>query len=78
MTRTIGVMEAGHLTAPRILELLDSVDGITELVTHPGVNVNAYSHWRYAWNEETDALCDPRVRETIVQRGIELVSPSKV
>jgi predicted glycoside hydrolase/deacetylase ChbG (UPF0249 family) len=76
--RTIGVMEAGHLTAPRIIELLDSVDGITELVTHPGVNVSNYGHWRYAWAEETRALCDPRVREAIAQRGIALIAPSMV
>ncbi|HEV2719060.1 MAG TPA: ChbG/HpnK family deacetylase [Thermoanaerobaculia bacterium] len=75
---TIGVMEAGHLTAPRIVDLLDHVRGITELVTHPGVGVTRYPHWRYAWDEETRALCDPRVRDEIVTRGIELVAPSHV
>jgi predicted glycoside hydrolase/deacetylase ChbG (UPF0249 family) len=75
---TIGVMEAGHLTAPRIVELLDHVDGVTELVTHPGVGVTRYPHWRYAWDEETRALCDPSVREAIAARGIELTAPSHV
>jgi predicted glycoside hydrolase/deacetylase ChbG (UPF0249 family) len=74
--RTIGVAEAGHLAAERIVELLDHVDGVTELVTHPGVGVTGYAHWRYAWDEETRALCDPRVRDAIARHGIELIAPS--
>jgi predicted glycoside hydrolase/deacetylase ChbG (UPF0249 family) len=73
--RTIGVAEAGHLTAERIVELLDHVEGVTELVAHPGIGVSGYAHWRYAWDEETRALCDPRVREAIARRGIELIAP---
>lgn len=74
--RTIGVMEAGHLTASRIIDLLFAVDGVTELVTHPGVGVDAYSHWRYAWDEETRALCDPAVSEAIAKNEIQLITPS--
>jgi predicted glycoside hydrolase/deacetylase ChbG (UPF0249 family) len=73
---TIGVMEAGHLTADRIIDLLQHVDGVTELVTHPGLGVDAYAHWRYAWDAETEALCDPRVRKAIADRGIALIAPS--
>jgi len=73
--RTIGVTEAGHLTAGRIVDLLQYVEGTTELVTHPGVGVNAYPHWRYEWDAETAALCDPRVRQAIVDAGIELAAP---
>ena len=75
---TIGVAEAGHLTAERIIELLDHVDGVTELVAHPGVDVGGYTHWRYDWNRETAALCDPRLRSAIAERGIELIAPSHV
>ena len=75
---TIGVAEAGHLTATRIIELLDHVEGVTELVTHPGIGVTSYLHWRYEWEKETRALCDPRVREAITARGIELSRPSDV
>jgi len=75
---TIGVMEAGHLTAERIVELLAHVQGVTELVTHPGVGVTRYPHWRYAWDDETRALCDPRVREAVAARGIELAAPSHI
>ena len=76
--RTIGVAEAGHLTAPRIVELLDYVGGVTELVAHPGIGVSGYSHWRYAWEEEMRALCDPAVRAAIAERRIQLVAPSAV
>jgi predicted glycoside hydrolase/deacetylase ChbG (UPF0249 family) len=72
---TIGVIEAGHLTADRIIDLLPFVGGTTELVTHPGIGVDAYPHWRYAWDAETAALCDPRVRQAIADAGIELVTP---
>lgn len=76
--RTIGVVEAGHLTATSIVRLLDEVgDGVTELVTHPGVGVDGYD-WKYAWDEETAALCNPRVREAIAARGIVLSTPSQI
>ena len=72
--RTIGVANAGHLDTGTILELLDSVDGVTELVTHPGVGVTRYPHWRYEWERETRALCDPRLPEAIAAKGIELTA----
>lgn len=72
--RTIGVLQAGHLR--EIEPLLDHVEGVTELVTHPGITVDAYPHWRYEWEVETEALCDPRLREAIARRGIELTTPS--
>ncbi|HEX7419528.1 MAG TPA: ChbG/HpnK family deacetylase [Thermoanaerobaculia bacterium] len=74
--RTIGVLEAGHLT--NIERLLDHVEGVTELVTHPGVNVDGYPHWRYEWDAETRALCDPALRDAIARRGIELIAPSQL
>jgi len=72
--RTIGVANAGHLDTGTILELLDSVDGVTELVTHPGIGVTRYPHWRYEWERETRALCDPRLPEAIAAKGIELTA----
>ena len=74
--RTIGVAEAGHLSD--VVPLLDRVEGVTELVTHPGVGIRGYEHWDYAWDAETRALCDPRLREELMRRGIELISPSHV
>lgn len=75
---TIGVAEAGHLTAERIIELFDSAGDVTELVTHPGIGVTGYAHWGYDWERETRALCDPRVREAIEAHGIRLIAPSNV
>jgi chitin disaccharide deacetylase len=71
--RTIGVAEAGHLSD--VVPLLDRVDGLTELVTHPGVAVDGYD-WGYDWDAETRALCDPWLRAELEARGIELTSPS--
>jgi len=73
---TIGVMQAGHLTADELLRLFGHITGLTELVTHPGVGVRSYPGWRYAWDEETRALCDPRLREALAARGITLIAPS--
>ncbi len=73
--RTIGVMEAGRLTAPLLLALLDHVEGVTELVSHPGegdAEIAARYGWRYGWDAEREALCDPRVRERIAELGITL------
>ena len=75
---TVGVLEAGHLTSQAIVRLLDEVeDGLTELVTHPGVDVDGYD-WRYDWDDETRALCDPWVREAIGARRLVLTAPSQV
>jgi predicted glycoside hydrolase/deacetylase ChbG (UPF0249 family) len=73
--RTIGVAEAGHLQD--VVPLLDHVRGVTELVTHPGIGVSGYA-WGYDWDRETRALCDPRLREELVTRGITLSTPSRV
>jgi predicted glycoside hydrolase/deacetylase ChbG (UPF0249 family) len=71
--RTIGVSLAGHLVD--VVPLLEHVQDLTELVTHPGLAVTGYG-WGYDWEEETRALCDPRLRDELAKRGIELVAPS--
>lgn len=71
--RTIGVAGAGHLT--NVVPLLEHIEGLTELVTHPGVAVGGYD-WGYDWDAETRALCDPRLRDELAKRGIELTGPS--
>lgn len=77
--RTIGVTNAGRVAAVAdLISLLDEVDGLTELVVHPGLGESelheAYD-WGYAWQAETTALCDPALREAIAARGIELATP---
>ncbi|MDP9192014.1 MAG: ChbG/HpnK family deacetylase [Acidobacteriota bacterium] len=72
---TIGVAVAGHLE--EVTPLLDHVQGVTELVTHPGTGVNGYT-WGYDWDRETRVLCDPRLRNELATRGITLAAPSRV
>jgi len=56
----------GGRTVEALLDLLDRLpEGITEMVCHPGTE-----GWR---NEDYQALRDPRARERIAARGIELV-----
>ena len=73
--RTIGVAIAGNLAD--VVPLLDHVEGITELVTHPGIGVSGYA-WGYDWDRETRALCDPRLRDELAKRVIQLATPSSV
>ena len=73
--RTIGVAGAGHLE--NVVPLLGHVQGVTELVTHPGAGVSGYA-WGYDWEGETRALCDPRLPEELAVRGITLAAPSRV
>ncbi len=73
--RTLGILDAGRITAPLLLSLLDQVRGITELVSHPGVDDAAIGRrygWRYRWDAEREALCDPRVPQKIAAGGITL------
>jgi chitin disaccharide deacetylase len=73
--RTIGVAIAGHLDD--VVPLLDHVEGVTELVTHPGLGVDRYG-WGYDWERETRALCDPRLREAAARRMIALATPAHI
>jgi predicted glycoside hydrolase/deacetylase ChbG (UPF0249 family) len=78
---TIGIAQAGRLTLERIEELLPFVDGVTELVCHPGLNQRVIAGefpWGYGWETETLALCDPALRGTLDNAGITLVSPADI
>lgn len=75
--RTIGVLTAGHLTVEALGRALEQAGEVSELVCHPGLGDAALAAaypWRYAWDAETAALCDPRVRDLLRDRGIELGS----
>jgi predicted glycoside hydrolase/deacetylase ChbG (UPF0249 family) len=79
--RTVGVLDAGHLTPERLLRLLRDVEGMTELVCHPGLGDGELAgvyDWRYGWDGETAALCDPGVKEALRDRGIALQGFSAV
>jgi len=73
---TIGVARAGHLDVDALIESLGSVDGLTELVAHPGVGdaeIGSVYDWGYEWDRETEALCDERLKAAIDLHGIVLM-----
>ncbi len=75
--RTVGVLAAGHLTAAPLRQALAHVEGMTELVCHPGLDGEELAReydWGYGWDEETEALCDPSLRDLIQIQGITLTS----
>lgn len=79
--RTIGVLSAGHLTAETLRRCLDGVEGVTELVCHPGLGgpeIAAEYAWGYGWDEETAALRDPSLPGLLQERGIALASFSEL
>jgi predicted glycoside hydrolase/deacetylase ChbG (UPF0249 family) len=79
--RTIGVADAGHLTAETIRRVLEKVEGVTELVCHPGqgdAELGALYRWGYGWERETAALCDPSLPGWLAAAGIELTSFSRL
>jgi chitin disaccharide deacetylase len=79
--RTIGVLTAGHLSVEALSRSLDQAGEISELVCHPGLGDAALAgeyRWGYAWDAETAALCDPRVPALLRERGIEVLSFSRL
>lgn len=75
--RTIGVLAAGHLTTATLRRCLEHVEGVTELVCHPGLDgaelARVYD-WGYGWDEETAALSDPALPGLLRERGISLAT----
>lgn len=71
--RTVGVLDAGHLTVERIRRALAFAGTLTELVCHPGLGnaelARAYD-WGYDWDEETAALCEPEIRVILEESGV--------
>ena len=79
--RTVGILDAGNLTAERLIRILQDVEGTTELVCHPGIDDSALAaeyDWGYGWDRETEALCDARVKEVLRERESDLTSFSRL
>lgn len=79
--QTVGVLEAGGLNVLKLTQILGDVEGLAELVCHPGLGNEALAaayDWGYRWEREMAALCDAGVRESLQGRGIELTSFSRV
>jgi hypothetical protein len=65
------------LTAATLRQALDQVEGLTELVCHPGLGGEELAReydWGYGWDEETETLCDPSLPDLIREKGITLTS----
>lgn len=78
--QTVGVLDAGGLTPAKLTQILDDVEGLSELVCHPGLGGDFLAKiygWGYGWDRETAALCDAGVREGLRERGIELTAFSR-
>ena len=73
-----GVFESGVLNERRLLRLLSNLEhGDHEIVCHPGMSPGVVAEdptWRYEWEREFAAVCSPKVRALIKDRGIELCS----
>lgn len=79
--RTVGILAAGHLTPASLRRCLEDVEGVTELVCHPGLGgaeLAAEYAWGYGWDEETAALRDPSLPALLQERGIALGSFSEL
>jgi hypothetical protein len=75
--RTVGVRDAGHLTPAALRRVLNQVEGVTELVCHPGLGGAELAReyvWGYGWDEETEALRDPARPGILLEKGISLTS----
>ena len=74
-----GFEVSGCLTRSVVEQILRKIpDGLYELICHPGEGdaetQTRYSHWRYHWAEELEALTAPETRVVLEQQGIALTS----
>ncbi len=76
--RSHGVFDSGAIDEKALLRLLKRLgSGRHEIVCHPGLAPGVVVEdpdWRYGWETEFAAVCSPRVRALIKERGIELCS----
>lgn len=74
--RTIGLGLSGRLDDHDLLRLTTGLHpGISEIVTHPGINTPALTaryRWNYEWSRELAALTSPRIESLIRSDGISL------
>lgn len=72
----IGIQNAGHWDNGKIRRALQGLrPGLTEFAVHPAAETETLHDtyaWDYAWQEETDALCDPELLQTLHQGALEL------
>lgn len=74
---TRGIHDAGNIDVARLTTLLSGLQGLTELVVHPGrgdAEISRVYDWGYAWDAERSALSDPTMRTLLEQQGVRLCS----
>ena len=72
-----GLGSSGKLDTRSLEAYLKNLkSGITEIVCHPGEDMNQgrYGHWGYSWGRELDALTDHCIKKTLDRYRIELVN----
>jgi predicted glycoside hydrolase/deacetylase ChbG (UPF0249 family) len=76
--RSHGVFDSGAMNEKSLLRLLRRLEpGDHEIVCHPGLAPGVVPEdpdWRYGWEGEFAAVCSPRVKALIAERGIQLCS----
>ncbi|MDP2928936.1 MAG: ChbG/HpnK family deacetylase [Candidatus Omnitrophota bacterium] len=74
----LGLLDAGKLKENLLMEMLNGLkNGITELVCHPGFlspEVLEYYRWHMGCEEELFALTDDRIKNTIKNNNIRLIT----
>jgi predicted glycoside hydrolase/deacetylase ChbG (UPF0249 family) len=78
---TVGLHAAGHLGPAVLRRLAGGLRGTCELVCHPGRGDRELAQryrWRYAWDAEREALCDPGLPALLAAGGVELTAFSRL
>jgi len=74
---TFGIAHTGLMDAPLLLRMIEHLPpGTTELMVHPGYAEDLdplQTRLLGQRRREVEALCDPRVRDALAARGVELV-----
>lgn len=70
----VGVMDSGKINSHTLETLFNDLkDGVTEIMTHPGIE-NDPSRKEYWMKEELEALLNHQIQARIREKGIELIS----
>lgn len=74
----VGFLLSGNLNRLNLQKVIQRLPlkGTCELMCHPGLENGdgCYSHWKYHWKEELNALIDPGISSLIQRKGISLIS----
>lgn len=70
-----GFEQGGHMHEAALSAVLKTlVDGVTEIMVHPGYDASAYYDWGYTWEGELKTLTSERIKGLIKSMGITLTN----